>query len=124
MSFIALKTIQTGAVPRLDEETGEPLLDADGHPVVDAILRQPGEIVPEADEWPDVGAYVSAGVVQYVPDTEAKQLADLDQMKAEVRDLKGTVEAQQEEIAALKAVAHSHDKQTKTKTKPAETKES
>jgi hypothetical protein len=117
MGFIALKPLTVGAVPRLAED-GSETLDADGHPVLDYIMRQPGEAVPEADEWPDAGAYVSAGCIQWVPDTEAKQLADLDQIKAQVRDLSETVKAQQEEIAALKSVAHSHDKQ------PAETKES
>lgn len=114
MGFVALKPLTVGYSPRLDDD-GNEVQGADGHPVMDPVVRQPGDPIPEADTWPDVGSYISQGHVQWVPDTEFKQIADIDQMKAQLRDQQEQIDALTVMVEELKSVAHTHDK---SKTKP------
>jgi hypothetical protein len=95
MPFIALERLVVGIEPVLNAD-GEPTLDRYDRPVTQEIVRNVGDIVPEAEGWRDAGAYVSSGKIAHVPADMIAMRAELDQVKAE--------------LAEMKQNAHTHNK--------------
>ena len=83
--YIAQDRLVVGHRPVLDDDGAQVVRD--GIPVTEEVCREPGELVPEADDWSDVESWLRNGKVALVPESMVQLQARVNALEARITEL-------------------------------------